>query len=104
VRICHARWVRYWSTGSFQTGRTVTSDEEFDMKESAHVPAHHLEEIGIEHVNNVYWTLSTPALYEHIVRRNEGRIAHLGPLVVRTGHHTGRSPNDKFIVREPESE
>ncbi len=75
------------------------------MSERApYVPLLGLEEIGIGNVNSVYWTLSTPALYEHIIRRNEGRIAHLGPLVVRTGHHTGRSPNDKFIVREPSSE
>ncbi|MDP2390420.1 MAG: phosphoenolpyruvate carboxykinase, partial [Acidobacteriota bacterium] len=65
---------------------------------------HGLEELGIQNINNVYWTLSTPQLYEHAIRRNEGRIAHLGPLVVRTGHHTGRSPQDKFIVREPGSE
>ena len=31
-------------------------------------------------------------------------LAHGGPLVVDTGRHTGRSPNDKFVVREPESE
>ena len=48
--------------------------------------------------------MSTPALYEAAVRRREGLIAHLGPLVVRTGHHTGRSPNDKFIVKEPSTE
>ena len=63
-----------------------------------------LEHIGLRNIGNVYWNLTTPALYEEIVRRREGLISHLGPLVVRTGHHTGRSPNDKFIVREPTSE
>ena len=43
-------------------------------------------------------------MYEEIIRRREGRLAHLGPIVVRTGEHTGRAPNDKFIVREPSSE
>jgi phosphoenolpyruvate carboxykinase (ATP) len=47
--------------------------------------------------------LSTPELYEDAVRAGEGVIAAEGPLVVRTGKHTGRSPRDKFIVREPSS-
>jgi phosphoenolpyruvate carboxykinase (ATP) len=47
--------------------------------------------------------LSTPELYEDAVRAGEGIIAADGPLVVRTGKHTGRSPQDKFIVREPSS-
>ena len=43
-------------------------------------------------------------LYEHALARGDGRLAEGGPLVVDTGKHTGRSPKDKFIVREPGSE
>ena len=63
-------------------------------------PSHGLEHHGIRNVGRVYWTLSTPELYEQIIRRREGLLVHLGPIVVRTGHTTGRSPNDKFIVDE----
>src|SRR5688572_16921352 len=63
-----------------------------------------LESHGITNAHAEHWNLSTPALYEEAVRRHEGLIAHLGPLVVRTGQHTGRAPNDKFVVREPSSE
>ncbi len=63
-----------------------------------------LEHHGIKNVGTIYWNPSTPILYEEIVRRREGIMAHLGPIVVRTGHHTGRSPNDKRIVREKTSE
>jgi len=51
--------------------------------------------------DRVRWNLTTAALYEEAVRRHEGVIAAAGPLSCRTGQHTGRSPNDKFIVREP---
>ncbi|KAA0258152.1 phosphoenolpyruvate carboxykinase (ATP) [Deferribacter autotrophicus] len=57
-----------------------------------------LEEHGLVNLARIHWNLTTPQLYEEAVKRREGLIAHLGPLVVRTGHHTGRSPNDKFIV------
>jgi phosphoenolpyruvate carboxykinase (ATP) len=63
-----------------------------------------LEPHGIRNVERVYWNLSVPALYEEAVRRREGLISAGGPIVCRTGQHTGRSPNDKFIVREPSSE
>ena len=66
-------------------------------------PRYNLERHGIQNVNNVYWNLSTPLLYEEALRRHEGRMAHLGSFVVRTGQYTGRSPHDKFIVREPSS-
>jgi len=65
---------------------------------------HGLENHGIVNVDAVHWNLPTPSLYEEAVRRREGHIAHHGPLVVSTGDYTGRSPNDKFIVREPSSE
>lgn len=63
-----------------------------------------LEALGFRNLNNVYWQLSAPQLYEEAVRRKEGHISHEGPLVVTTGEHTGRSPKDKYIVREPSSE
>jgi phosphoenolpyruvate carboxykinase (ATP) len=63
-----------------------------------------LDYLGLRNLNNVYWNLTTPILYEQIIRRREGLLSHLGPVVVRTGSFTGRSPNDKFIVKEPTSE
>jgi phosphoenolpyruvate carboxykinase (ATP) len=46
----------------------------------------------------------TAELYEDAIRKGEGLVAAEGPLVVRTGQHTGRSPEDKFIVAEPTSQ
>ncbi|HEY3266938.1 MAG TPA: phosphoenolpyruvate carboxykinase [Armatimonadota bacterium] len=65
---------------------------------------HGLESLGLKNLRAEYWNLSTSQLYEEAIRRREGRLAHLGPLVCRTGSHTGRAPNDKFIVKEPTSE
>jgi phosphoenolpyruvate carboxykinase (ATP) len=59
---------------------------------------------GLTPTGRVIWNPSTPALYEHALLRNDARIAAGGALVVDTGRHTGRSPKDKFIVREPGSE
>jgi phosphoenolpyruvate carboxykinase (ATP) len=59
---------------------------------------------GLKPTGHVLWNASTPVLYEHAIARGEARIAEGGPLAVDTGMHTGRSPQDKFIVREPSSE
>lgn len=59
---------------------------------------------GLGSAKQVHWTLTSPALVEHVIRRGEGVLAHFGSLVVRTGEHTGRSANDKLIVRQPDSE
>lgn len=63
-----------------------------------------LEDLGIKNAGSIFWNLNTPNLYEHIIKRGEGLVAHLGPIVVRTGSYTGRSPKDRFIVKEKISE
>jgi phosphoenolpyruvate carboxykinase (ATP) len=63
-----------------------------------------LENHGIENVHAVRWNLPTARLYEECIRRGAARVVEGGALVVGTGGYTGRSPKDKFIVREPSSE
>ncbi len=72
--------------------------------EGRFVSRHGLETHGIEDAGTVHWNLSVPELYEQAVVRGEARIVRGGPIVAETGRHTGRSPNDKFMVREPSSE
>src|ERR1700722_4881457 len=66
--------------------------------------AYGLEAQGFRNLKAAYFNLSAPALYEEAVRRGEGHVAANGPLVVRTGVHTGRSASDKFVVRDAASE
>jgi len=62
-----------------------------------------LEAAGLTPQRAVHWNLGPPELYEHAVRRAEGVIAEGGAFCAVTAPHTGRSPNDKFIVRDPSS-
>ncbi|HHC29779.1 MAG TPA: phosphoenolpyruvate carboxykinase, partial [Rhodobacterales bacterium] len=64
-------------------------------------PAQRLESQGIEGLGEVYYNLIEPQLMEHAVRRGEGHIGKGGTMLVATGTHTGRSPEDKFVVRDP---
>ena len=66
--------------------------------------AYGLDNHGILEARTVHWNLPTNLLHEEALRRGEGSPAAGGPLVVLTGQHTGRSANDKYILREPESE
>ena len=62
-----------------------------------------LSEHGVEPQERVFRNPTTSLLYTHALERREGRLAEGGPLAVDTGKHTGRSPKDKFVVREPGS-
>ena len=59
-----------------------------------------LKNHGLLHLDRVFWNLPNPALYEEIIFRNEGRIAHQGSVLVNTGKHTARAATDKFVVQE----
>ncbi len=67
------------------------------------MPAAGLEAQGIETRATLHWNLETARLVEAAVTRGEGRLAADGPLVVETGQHTGRSAQDKFIVKDAET-
>lgn len=57
-----------------------------------------LENHGLVDLKNIYWNLSPPVLVEHLIAQGEGKLSEQGAVLVQTGQHTGRSPNDKFIV------
>jgi len=59
---------------------------------------------GLTPSGRVHWNLVSPELVEAAIRRNEGVLAEMGPFVAVTSPHTGRSPNDKFVVKEATSE
>ncbi len=61
-------------------------------------------EHGLEPRGRVHWNPTTSLLYTHAILRGDGMLAEGGPLMVDTGEHTGRSPQDRFLVREPSSE
>jgi phosphoenolpyruvate carboxykinase (ATP) len=63
-----------------------------------------LRPVGLPHPKVVHHQLAAAGLVEHAVRRQEGLLTSLGAFAAFTGARTGRSPKDKFIVREPSVE
>jgi phosphoenolpyruvate carboxykinase (ATP) len=62
-----------------------------------------LDRCGIRAAGDVHWNLTPAELCEHALLRREATLAGNGALVCTTGRHTGRAPNDKFLVDEPSS-
>lgn len=58
-----------------------------------------LAKIGLRWANCISWNAGVAELYQQAIERGEARVAEGGTLSVMTGAHTGRSPKDKFIVR-----
>jgi phosphoenolpyruvate carboxykinase (ATP) len=73
-------------------------------KEMARESSIGLSKQGLEPRGEVHWNLIAPELFQAAARRSEGEFSDMGPFVAVTTPHTGRSPNDKLVVKEPSSD
>jgi phosphoenolpyruvate carboxykinase (ATP) len=80
------------------TASDPTRPEHTDCRRRA---ARALAGTGVHPSNAVHANLLPPALVTEAARREEGRLSSDGALIVRTGVHTGRSVQDKFVVDDP---
>ena len=76
---------------------TQTEPQELEGRQTLHAQ-------GLRPSGRVHWNLVQTVLLEAAIRREEGELADMGPFVAVTAPHTGRSPNDKFVVKEPSTE
>jgi phosphoenolpyruvate carboxykinase (ATP) len=65
-----------------------------------HNGAFGVDKFGLKNLKAVHWNLGTAALYEHALRNGEAELTREGALCAETGEFTGRSPKDKFTVRD----
>ncbi len=83
------------------------SEEPMYAKEHVHSKIG-LEAVGLKTTDvkklHVHWNLNPSELYEHIVKNGEGVITDDGAIRILTGQYTGRSPKDKFVVKQSPSE
>ena len=69
-------------------------------RNSVSASCHGLDTIGLEHYGTAYWNLRPATLVVEAIRRREGTLASTGAFVALTGMRTGRSPRDKYIVKD----
>ncbi len=62
------------------------------------------DKFGFKNLGSLNWNLGTAALYEHALKNNEAELTDGGALCAETGVFTGRSPKDKFTVRDATTE
>ena len=77
--------------------QTETEPQELEGRQT-------LDAQGLKPGGRVHWNFVQTVLLEAAIRREEGELADMGPFVAVTAPHTGRSPNDKFVVKDPSTE
>jgi phosphoenolpyruvate carboxykinase (ATP) len=83
----------------------MTTYRSGNLKNTGHFnPAFPIETTGIEGAGEVHYNLNAAQLFEMSVKLGEGMVTDSGNLAVTTGKHTGRSAQDKFIVRDASTE
>ncbi|MEO1050085.1 MAG: phosphoenolpyruvate carboxykinase (ATP) [Bacteroidota bacterium] len=74
--------------------------QEFGIKSSVN----DLSTYGIKSSGNVYWNLPPADLIERATLNGEGHLSSTGAIACDTGKFTGRSPKDRFIVKDEKTE
>lgn len=64
--------------------------------------SHGVEELGLKHLADEFWNFSPAELVEDAIANGEATLSSEGAIIAYTGKHTGRSPNDKYVVERPE--
>lgn len=62
-----------------------------------------IKNLGLTDIKKVYHNLSYDELFNHEVKNGEGRVSSNGTFMVDTGVFTGRSPKDKYFVKQDPS-
>src|SRR5215471_8680090 len=66
--------------------------------------AHGAEKFGFKDLEAIHWNLPDAALVERAIAKSEGSLVYGGAFCAETGVHTGRSPKDKFVVTDAQTE
>ena len=83
-----------------KTNRTIHLMNEFGTKPTNA----DLKSIGLERVSDAFWNLEPAEFVEHILMNGQGELASSGAIAIDTGEFTGRSPKDKFCVKDGKTE
>ena len=67
---------------------------------TVNIPIQELTRLGLRETATLHYQLTPEELVQDALRRGEGVLNDTGALVIMTGEFTGRSPKDKFTVKD----